>query len=212
MKHIKNIIFDLGGVLLHLDMGKSEAAFCSLKNSKEAYEEMVNRLMTSGLFKGLEVGVITGNAFVRALQREYSDAVTKEEIYNAWGAMLLDFPERGLHLLEELKAAGYRIFLLSNTNEIHLASIREQMERVHGIKDFDGLFEKAYYSHLVELRKPNVEIYEHVIQDAEIDAEVSLFIDDNAENLEGAKAAGLNTLLHPANGNLYEQLKALLDF
>ena len=123
---------------------------------------------------------------------------------DAWNAMLLPFPEAHLPLLDAF-AAGYRIFLLSNTNALHIRCVEQDFQRrFPGRKPFLQHFEKAYLSHELHLRKPQPEIYTYVLQDAELNANETLFVDDRAENIAAAAALGLHTRLHPANTPLTE--------
>ena len=123
---------------------------------------------------------------------------------DAWNAMLLPFPEAHLPLLDAF-AAGYRIFLLSNTNALHIRCVEQDFQRrFPGRKPFLQHFEKAYLSHELHLRKPQPEIYTHVLQDAGLNADETLFVDDRAENIAAAAALGLHTRLHPANTPLTE--------
>ena len=211
MKAIKNIIFDLGGVLIHLGLDKTEAAFCALMGGKEGYAKAAKSLKESGLFERLEVNAVSEIAFMETIRAASPQAISLAQIEAAWNAMLLTVPADGLRLLEELRAAGYRLYLVSNTNSIHIRRIRKIVEAEHGIRDFDGLFEKAYYSHLLELRKPDIAIFQYVLDDAQLVAEETLFIDDNRPNLEGANAVGIQTFFLEANGDVYGGLKAFLE-
>jgi putative hydrolase of the HAD superfamily len=114
---------------------------------------------------------------------------TREQVLAAWNVMLLDFPPERVELLKKLKSK-YRIFLFSNTNHIHLQHFHQTFRQEFG-SDLDDLFEKAYYSHLIKLRKPDVVAYEYVINDSGINAAETLFIDDAGVNVEGAQKAGL---------------------
>ena len=120
--------------------------------------------------------------------------------------MLLGLPAHRLALLTELRQAGYGVYLLSNTNQTHLNWVREYLQREYDCTDFDTrYFDRVYYSHLLHRRKPDVATYTHVLQDAGIRAEDTLFIDDNAANVEGARAAGLQAH-HHADGRDVEEV------
>jgi putative hydrolase of the HAD superfamily len=112
--------------------------------------------------------------------------------------MLLDIPPERIQLLERLKGQ-YRIFLLSNTNEIHLTCFSNIVKRVTGQPSLDGYFEKAYYSHRMKMRKPDREIYNKVIQENRLDPTTTIFLDDNLLNLAGAEQCGIQTfhVQHP---------------
>lgn len=211
MEVIKNIIFDLGGVLLDLYIDRTEAGFRSLLGDNSAYNEATMTLAKAQVFENIETGAISEEIFVKALQEVNSNPVTRGQIEIAWNAMLGDFPARSLDLMKKLKEAGFNLYLLSNTNSIHLKAFREIVLEQHGIEDFDAFFTKAYYSHLVGLRKPHAEIYQYVLDDAGLLAEETIFIDDTAANLVGARQVGLHTLWHPRNTNTYEHLTNYLE-
>jgi putative hydrolase of the HAD superfamily len=124
--------------------------------------------------------------------------------------MLKTIPKKGIELVDSLRKKGFRLYVLSNTNSIHLEAFRKIAFEEHGIKDFDGLFDKVYYSHLVQKRKPNTSIFEYVLQNAGLKADETLFIDDNEPNLIGARKTGLNTFLHDQDNCIYQQLTQFL--
>lgn len=211
MKAIKNIIFDLGGVLIHLQPAYTEAAFCALVGDRKEFARISKLLIANRVFDDFETGDLSEEAFIKALQEHNSHAVTRAQLETAWNAMLLNIPQKGLDLVKELREKGYGVYLLSNTNSIHLKAFREIVAAEHGIQDFDALFDKAYYSHLIRARKPNVEAFQYVLEDAQLDPSESLFIDDNAPNLVGARGAGIHTLLHPANSDIKAHLELFLQ-
>lgn len=191
---IKNIIFDLGNVLINLDMPLTWNKFEILLGKN--YKKRLAENNSGNVFEDYEIGAISEDEFVINLQKSSDNSVFKSQILDAWNAMLLDIPELRFTFLEKL-GSKYRLFLLSNTNYTHLMYVYRYLENKHGIKDFDGrFFEKTYYSHFIAKRKPNVDIYNYVIQDAGINAHETVFIDDLVENIEGAKKAGWNAILH----------------
>lgn len=180
---IKNLLFDLGAVVLNLDQEKTLRAFKRLG----ADLDMLNTEST--LFTDFEIGKVTAENFVHTLQTKLKGNASKEEIIAAWNAMLLDLPTFRIDMLKELKKE-YRLFLLSNTNSIHIESVYAE----HGKQVFSDLFEKCYLSHEIGHRKPHVECYKFVLEDAKIKACETVFIDDNKANIKGAEQAGLNTI------------------
>src|SRR6266700_1056341 len=144
MQEIKNIIFDLGGVILNIDFKKTETAFINL--GIENFGELFAHNQVSGLFKDYEKGIMDDRAFVAALQELAGHHLTEQQVTDAWNALLLDFPRERIYFLKELRKK-YRLFLFSNTNAIHLQALREKYSAVFA-GSFDDLFEKAYYSHL----------------------------------------------------------------
>lgn len=190
---IKNIIFDFGNVLIDLDIPKTVQELSKFLGT-EVPETLRNHLDET-IFNTFEVGGITEDEFVTALQQVAQTPASRTAIIEAWNAMLLQIPSYRFTFLTELKK-DYRLFLLSNTNETHLRWVDQYLQRTYqsSIENFNHYFEKAYYSHLIRLRKPGVEIYQYVLQDAGIQADETVFIDDNAQNILGAKAVGLHTI------------------
>ena len=189
IQSVKNIIFDLGGVIINLSVPSTVLAFA--KASGKSVDE-VAALVNSPGFINYEKGLISDEAFRQHVREELNWQASDNEIDESWNAMLLDIPLERLQLLERLKKS-YRIFLLSNTNEIHLRKFNQILESTSGQKEMDGYFHKAYYSHRMKMRKPDVEIFEFVVNENELNPEETLFLDDNLSNLKGAEMAGIKT-------------------
>ena len=192
MTGIKNIIFDLGGVLLDIDYNKTILAFKGL--GIENFEEMFSQFHSNALFEKLETGHISDKDFYETIRTAIPNPVSNDILDNAWNAMILGFPKEKLEFLTGI-SDRYKIFLLSNTNAIHLKCFRKIFTRDTGKPMLDGYFSKTWYSHLIGLRKPYKEIYAFVLQDADLVAEETLFIDDTAANIETAIQSGLKTHL-----------------
>jgi HAD superfamily hydrolase (TIGR01509 family) len=207
---IKNIIFDLGAVLLNLDMLRTEAAFAALIGDKKLHQSIQRQLFEQKLFSKFETNEIKEAEFIETLKSVTPHPLNEKQIRTAWSAMLLDFPASRIEFLKNLKSEGYKIFLLSNINSIHLEDVYANFQEEHGNLNFDGLFDKPYYSHLIGRRKPDSETYLFVLEDAGIEASQTLFIDDNADNISGAKKAGLHTIHHQANGDIEKVVKDFL--
>ena len=189
--HIKNIIFDFGGVILNIDYQLSEKAFEELGflDFKNFYSQAAQK----ELFDSLEKGLITPEDFRNEVRKLIHRGISDSQIDNAWNAMLLDLPEERIKLLETLKTK-YRIFLLSNTNEIHFDSFTSYIKNKFKRDDFSEVFEKAYVSHKVKMRKPDAEIFEHVLAESKLKKEETLFIDDSIQHIESANKIGINTI------------------
>ena len=192
MQNIENIIFDLGGVLLDIDYNQTRVAFENLGISR--FDEMYSQANADKLFQKLETGTISEEDFYEELNRAAGLQLSPEEIKQAWNAMLLNFREESLNFLGEIKDK-YKIFLLSNTNKIHLTSFNKTFHQKKREKPFESYFNKAFYSFEIGMRKPDVECYEWVLKDLKIDPQKTLFIDDSIKNIEEAEKAGLHTLL-----------------
>lgn len=206
---IKNIIFDFGNVLLDLELEQT-----TIELSKFVPQEVPEHLrkhLDETVFNVYEVGGMSEQEFVDVLRYHAVNPATQQEIIDAWNAMLIEIPAHRFNLLRSL--GDYRIFLLSNTNATHLTWVEHHLREKHNmtLEAFNTFFEKAYYSHLIKLRKPGTEIYEFVLKDADLKAEETLFIDDNADNIIGAKAVGLQTIHLGIKEEVTEALQAYLE-
>ena len=192
MAEIKNIIFDLGGVLLDIDYHKTASAFTSL--GVKEFDTLYSQANANQLFEALETGAISEDAFYQSLQGYCRPETSRQQMQSAWNAILLNFRKESLTVLDQLKAK-YNIYLLSNTNSIHLTAFNQILLEQTGNPSLDGYFIKSYYSHIIQLRKPYLATYEWVLQDAHIVAGETLFIDDSINNIKGAMEAGIQTHL-----------------
>jgi putative hydrolase of the HAD superfamily len=205
MEGIKNLIFDLGGVLLNIDYHKTADAFKALGAGD--FDSFYSQAGANELFELLETGNITNEDFYIAMQSHCQPGTTTQQMENAWNAILLDFRPQSLQFLSALKNR-YNIYLLSNTNAIHHHAFHLSFTREIGLQNFDDYFVKSYYSHKIHQRKPYLATYNYVLQDAGIIASETLFIDDSIVNIEGAIPTGLLTHLLLPNERI-EQLKIL---
>ena len=188
---IKNIIFDLGGVIINIDFQYTFEAFAKLGDTDIL--KTLQKFEGLQVFKRYEMGELSDQQLRDLLRKEFNTRVSDEEIDKAWNALLMDIPPARIDLLQNLKNK-YRTFLLSNTNKIHIQEVNEILHRSTGVKNLSALFEKIYYSYEMKMSKPAVDIYFHVLKEQGLKAEETLFVDDNKDNIEGAKAAGLKVL------------------
>ena len=202
---IRNIIFDLGGVILNIDFNEATNAFKAL--GIENFDSYFNQYHANPLFKKLELGAVE-ESFYDDLRKAALIDASNESIDTAWNAMLLDFPAKKIEFLKEL-STQYRLFLFSNTNAIHHAAFLQKFRLQFGY-DFDGLFEKAYYSHLIGYRKPEIKAFQFVLNDSKLEPGETLFIDDTLPNVEAANKAGINGLLLERDEDLVDLLKTRL--
>lgn len=187
MQNIKNIIFDLGGVILNIDFKKTNDAFHLL--GLEDFSKHINQFHITDLFLQYETGQIDDIKFIDSVAMLTDKPMKKDKIVEAWNALLLDFPVERIHLLKKIKSR-YRTFLLSNTNSIHLQEFQERLHNEQGVY-LEDLFEKAYYSHVVKLRKPDAEIFNLVLKENKLEPSETLFIDDTASNFAEAEKLGI---------------------
>lgn len=195
-KAIKNIIFDLGGVFLNIDFALTNKAFIDLGVLQ--FNEMFTQHFSNPLFELLETGKISEEEFYEAFRQESKMHLTNEQIKFAWNALLLDFPPERIDWLEKI-GKKYRIFLFSNTNQIHYDQFIADFTKQYPGKNFDAFFQKAYYSQHLGLRKPYPESFQAILDEQGLLPEETLFIDDTIKNVEAAKELGLQTihLKHP---------------
>jgi len=202
MHQIKNIIFDLGGVLFNIDYHKTIAAFEDLGISD--FDTIYSQAKQSDLFDLFETGKITEEEFVSGLKKQLPTHINNKEIITAWNAMLLNLPNERVEFLKNIRG-NYNIVLLSNTNETHITAFEEIIFAQNGLKNLNPLFDKVYYSSRIKLRKPNAECFHYVLNDSQFRVDETLFFDDSIQHIEGSLAAGIKAL-HVDNS------KTILDF
>jgi glucose-1-phosphatase len=180
---IKAIIFDFGDIFVNLD---KPATFRELKHHN--IEDFTDAIVKNNL--EYEKGLITSDEFISNYITEYSH-LDQEKVRNSWNAILKDFPRYRFQFIQKLsEEKEYKLILLSNTNEIHIDWIREN---VPFFEDFKNCFDAFYLSHEINFRKPDAEIYEFVLRKHDLKPEECLFIDDTKENTDAAAALGLHT-------------------
>ena len=188
MKNIDNIIFDLGNVILNIDY----------QNTIDAFEKIgvpdasifYSKSSQLNIFNQLETGRISKQNFILEIQK-FVPKASASQIINAWNAILQDLPNERLEILKNIKDK-FSIFLLSNTNTIHIEKIIDKLGKKK-YEEFYNLFDKVYYSHEVKLRKPSTDIFKLVIKENCLSIKNTLFIDDSIQHIESAKKIGLKT-------------------
>lgn len=206
MKGIKNIIFDLGGVIINLDQQRSINEFNNLSNLP--FEKFYNQSAQSGFFDEFDKGKIDTPDFLRILKQELNYSGDERHLLEAWNAMLLDVPAHRLDLLVDAKQ-NYKTFLLSNTCEPHIAAFEQQLYMDHGVKNFEDYFDKVYYSCRMGLRKPEPDIFLTVLKENNLKPEETVFIDDSIQHVKGAGTCGINAYLLPKGTELSSLLHEL---
>jgi glucose-1-phosphatase len=186
---IKNLIFDLGGVILNLSVERTLQSFAALSGIPASQVQEIFR--TAPGFNEYEKGAMNDEGFRDFVRKVYSVQVADHSIDKCWNAMLGEIPPAKLELLTRLKDR-YRVLLLSNTNGIHLNHINTVT--LAGKSALDTYFHNAYYSHRMLKRKPDAEIFEQVMNENGLLPEETLFLDDSAMNIQGARALGIQTV------------------
>jgi epoxide hydrolase-like predicted phosphatase len=192
MQKIEAIVFDLGGVILNIDYNLTRTAFenAGVPN----FDEMYSQTDADDLFRNLETGKISEDFFYTEINKRTGLGLSTTEIQQAWNAMLLTFREKSLQFLQVLKPK-YKLFLLSNTNHIHLKEFNKIYLEKEREFSFETFFDKAYYSCEIGLRKPNAESYDLVLKENKLVPGNTLFVDDSIQNVEAAGLLGMHTVL-----------------
>lgn len=188
-KNIKNIVFDLGGVLIDLDFNRALKAF--RKAGFENIEEQLQSFNREGIFMQYELGDISSEEFRSAIRKQVRVSLTDREIDDMWNLILLNIPHEKLKLILELRGK-YMVYLLSNTNQIHWDYTRNHAFTYHGfrVKDY---FEETFLSFEMHLAKPDKAIFERMLQEANLLPEETFFIDDSEANCKAAEELGIHT-------------------
>ncbi len=186
----KNIIFDLGGVILNIDYMLAVKAFNVL--GLPEFENYFSQAQQKQLFDLYEKGQLSSADFRNELKIHCKTDVDDTTIDAAWNSMLLDLPPERLDLLKQYKQT-HRTFLLSNTNEIHIDTFNKYLQNNFNIPNMAGHFEKLYLSYKVGMRKPDSEIFELVLSENNLNPSETLFIDDSIQHIKTANKLGIQT-------------------
>ncbi|MDP4239047.1 MAG: HAD family phosphatase [Bacteroidota bacterium] len=194
MKNFKNVntlIFDLGGVLINLDLNQCILNFKQL--GLENVEQYLGKFGQSGFFMQFEKGDISAIKFRNEIRKLTPNLLTDAQIDKAWCSFLLDIPAEKLHILAELRKK-FRLVLLSNTNIIHFPNSDEILFTKTG-KRLTDYFDKCYLSYEMKMVKPDKEIFENILSSENVQANECLFLDDGLKNIEQAQELGIQTYL-----------------
>lgn len=186
---IKNIIFDLGGVVIDLGFDKMVKQFDLL--GVENFGNYFNPLTQVAFFEQLELGEISPEEFYGKFRETFLTELSNEQIKATWNLILEDFEPQRMKLLDQL-SKRYALYLFSNTNAIHAACFEAKCLTQMG-RSLPSYFQKTFYSHELHLRKPDVLAFQEVMKQAGLLVQETLFIDDNPDNIAGAKKLGLKT-------------------
>lgn len=188
LKDYRAIIFDLGGVILNIDYNLTSKAFRDL--GFDDFDEVYSQARQSDVFDLFETGQISAGEF-RDFIRSFKKCLSDDQINNAWNTMLLDLPKERIELLKNLRKE-LPIYLLSNTNEIHIKAFLKIVADTFGDANlFDSIFVNHYYSSEIGFRKPEANCFEYVIHENGLEPSKTLFIDDSIQHIHGAEQVGL---------------------
>jgi glucose-1-phosphatase len=185
---IKNIIFDLGGVVINISYQRTVNAFKRI--GFDNFDAIYSQIKQTHLFDLLETGQIPPQAFCLEIQK-YKHNLSDKDIKQAWSSMIVNMPAEHIPLLINIRKK-YNTYVLSNTNAIHIDYFNEYLVKTFGRNPLPDMFDKLYYSHEINQRKPDPEAYETVLADAGLNPDETIFIDDLYANIAGAKKLGIH--------------------
>ncbi len=205
MKVIKNIVFDFGNVLFDIDLSRIETHLQAAFGEK--YASARQQIQRDQLVELYETGGLSTADFVDAISQAARPPIPPEQVVAAWNSIFIGMPAERFSMLLRLRRQ-YKVFLLSNINELHEQWIAEYMRREHGLPDYESLFfDGVYFSHLVRMRKPNRDIYEYVLADAELLPEETVFFDDMEVNVQAACQVGIQGVWHAPGTSILERMR-----
>lgn len=202
-KQISTIIFDLGNVLLDIEMMNFHQKAAEIMGITE--NEKLERI--KALMLSYELGKINTEVFINGLIRESIRPVQARELILAWNSILITMPTYIPGLLLDLRRR-FKIYILSNTNSLHIEWIHRYLKDQFDISDFEtGYLHDVFYSHILQMRKPDPEIYQRVEQCIGVPGKEILFIDDLPENVLAARKAGWHSAEHTPRSLITDTLK-----
>jgi putative hydrolase of the HAD superfamily len=187
----KAIVFDFGNVIINIDVEKSVLAFSELTFKSPGKIKQLFR--EAEVFKKYETGFYSDDEFRDVIRQILSYPLNDQEIDKAWNALLLDVPKKRLDFLESLKMK-YPIYLLSNTNNIHIEQCKGYFRTKFGIANFESIFNETFLSYKMGLWKPDYKIYDAVINKLGLKSQEILFLDDNQDNIDAASDLGIQCI------------------
>jgi len=190
LKNIKNIILDLGRVILEINLDNTINTFKEFGFPQ--IDELDIVFSKFPFFRQFELGLISSEQFISEVRKISGKVPSDEVIKEAWNSMIGGYFKGSLPLVQRL-GKKYRMFLLSNTNAIHEKEYNNRLKKDHGIENLSELFEKAYYSHDLHLSKPDPEIFKYVLNHHGLVEKETLFVDDILIHIESASKLGIKT-------------------
>ena len=199
----KNIVFDLGGILLDIHPQRTFEAFAALGADRAVLSEAYT--LANSTMMGYEMGLISTEelySFIASLlprqTREMPTDALQSRIRDAWRALIGELPLYKWQRLTQLRRQGHKLFLLSNTNALHWEQIARNIEQIEG-KRVEEYFDRIFLSYEMHRCKPDKEIFVQMLQEAELQAGDTLFFDDSADNCAAARSVGIDAVLVERN-------------
>ena len=190
-KDITNVVFDFGGVIAPADLGIVINKFKAL--GLENIEKYLNMVRQQGFFGDFETGLIDKEEFRVRVGREVGRDVSMDECRDAYMGFFSSVPERNLELFRKLRAEGYRLSLLSNTNPFIMEWALSKAFDGHG-HSLDEYLDSIYVSYEMKVMKPDEKIFRMMLESEKVTPSQVLFIDDGPKNVAAARAIGINTI------------------
>jgi glucose-1-phosphatase len=200
----KAVIFDFGNVIINIEFQRIYQTFAKFTSKSEAYIE--KQITDNQLFRRYESGQFSDEEFREIIRQTLGFPLSDTEIDKAWNAILLDIPADRIDLIKKIRQK-YPVYLLSNTNNIHIKASNNYLKKEHGISHLDQLFDQLFLSYEMGMWKPDVEIYHSVLKQLKLQPNDVLFFDDNLKNIESANDIGMQTILVESPTSIIEYCK-----
>jgi glucose-1-phosphatase len=200
----KAVIFDFGNVIINIEFQRIYQTFAKFTSKPIAYIE--KRITEDQIFRRYESGQFTDEEFREVIRQTLGFPLSDHEVDTAWNAILLDIPTDRIDLIHKIRQK-YPVFLLSNTNNIHITASNNYLKKTHGINSLDILFDRLFLSYKMGMWKPDTEIYYEVLRSINLEPKEVVFFDDNLQNIESAKAIGMQTILVESTTSVVEYCK-----
>ena len=197
---IKNIIFDLGGVIYDIRYENIAEAFARMGAGNLV--SLYSKAQQTDFIDRFEEGLITTDEFCEEIRRLSEVPLTNAQIEEAWNAILIDVPAPRVDFLLKLKEK-YNLYLFSNTNQFNYDCFTAHLKEKYGFDFFETIFKAAYFSHILHLRKPKAEGFQRIMLEQKLNPAETLFIDDSTQHIEGARQCGLQAY-HLKDGETIE--------
>ena len=205
-KTYSDIIFDLGNVIMDLDIPRSEQLFFELTgiHFMEASDEDLH------MFYRFETGLVSEALFLNYFIGKNKTPIHANDLVHAWNAMLVHIPESRLRMMQMLRKK-YTVSILSNTNETHLKWVGRYMKKHFQLEDLNNFADHTFYSNLIHLRKPDPQVYHYVLDQLKKEGKNCLFFDDNPLNIKVAKEVGIHSVLVKPEDEIEELIQSFLE-
>ena len=200
LKGIKNILFDLGGVVIDIDFTRTIQALADI--SGKTFEDVHEISLKDGYYDKYERGHLSNQEFLDMVRKSLGFNAPDKDVIEAWNALLLAIPKERIDLVKKL-SEKYRTIVLSNTSDYHVSGFNQILKDSTGHSALHEIYDTVFFSYELGCRKPESIIYEKVLEKAQIKAEETLFLDDNYDNIQAAKKMGFKTV-HVKDNDILE--------